>query len=119
MGLNGFLNFLPQPSVPLPAGALAFSVALARTGYMLPLVSGTQALSGALLLANRFVPLGLALLAPIIVNILAFHLFLMPGLPGWAGPGIFVLLLELYLAWAYRGAYGSMLAARTAPTGSG
>jgi uncharacterized membrane protein YphA (DoxX/SURF4 family) len=112
MGLNGFLNFLPQPSTPMPAGAVAFSLALAKTGYMLPLVMGTQALAGALLLANRFVPLALALLAPVIVNILAFHLFLMPS---WAGPGIVALVLEIYLVWVYRGAFRPMLAVRTRP----
>src|SRR5580692_7855549 len=70
-GLNGFLHFIPQPPPPAPAGA--FFSALFATGYMLPLVMGTELLVGVLLLANRFVPLALALVAPIIVNIVAFH----------------------------------------------
>src|SRR5687767_5169089 len=61
-GLNGFLNFIPQPETPLPEGAMAFVGALMATGYMLPLIAVTQALVGALLLANRFVPLALALI---------------------------------------------------------
>src|SRR5512141_1582978 len=78
-GLNGFLNFLPQPSVTLPAGAAAFSSALLNTGYMFPLIMATQLIVGTLLLVNRFVPLALALLAPFVVNSIAFHIFLEPS----------------------------------------
>jgi uncharacterized membrane protein YphA (DoxX/SURF4 family) len=105
-GLNGFLNFLPQSAESMPAGALEFSVALAQTGYMLPLAMGVQLLVGALLLVNRFVPLALALLAPVVVNIFAFHVFLAPeGLP----VAIAVSALEVGLAWANRDAFRSML----------
>jgi uncharacterized membrane protein YphA (DoxX/SURF4 family) len=107
-GLNGFLHFIPQPKT-MPDGAMAFFGALMNTHYMLPLIMGTQVLCGALLLANRFVPLALALIAPVVVNIVAFHAFLEPaGLPMAA----VVLALELYLAWAYRSAFRPMLAAR-------
>jgi len=107
-GLNGFLHFIPQPKT-MPDGAMAFFGALMNTHYMLPLIMGTQVVCGALLLANRFVPLALALIAPVIVNIVAFHAFLEPaGLPMAA----VVLALELYLAWAYRRAFKPMLAAR-------
>jgi uncharacterized membrane protein YphA (DoxX/SURF4 family) len=112
-GLNGFLNFIPRPPT-MPEGAAAFSEALMKTGYLFPLIAGTQVLVGALLLLNRFVPLALALIAPVIVNIIAFHAFLAPS--GF-GPGIVVLVLEIYLAWAYRKAYRPMLAMRVAPDG--
>jgi uncharacterized membrane protein YphA (DoxX/SURF4 family) len=110
-GLNGFFHFIPQPkSMPEKIGA--FFGGLMQTGYMLPLIFGTQVTGGALLLMNRFVPLALALLAPVIVNILAVHIFLEPsGLP----IAIVVLVLELYLAWAYRNAFCPMLHARTTP----
>jgi uncharacterized membrane protein YphA (DoxX/SURF4 family) len=110
-GLNGFLNFLPQPSTPLPAGAVAFAGALLATGYMFPLIMGTQLIVGTLLLSNRFVPLALALIAPFIVNSIAFHVFLERS-----GLGIAVgfLAVEVYLAWAYRGAFRTMLALRAA-----
>lgn len=111
-GLNGFLHFIPQPKKPMPEGAVAFATALANTGYMMPLVMGIQLIVGVLLLLNRFVPLALALIAPIIVGIITFHIFLAPST---IGPGIFVLVLELYLAWAYRNAFGPMLAARSRP----
>jgi uncharacterized membrane protein YphA (DoxX/SURF4 family) len=111
-GLNGFLNFIPQPKTPMPEGAAAFAGALMKTGYMMPLVMGTQLLVGMLLLLNRFVPLALALIAPIIVGIVTFHVFLAPSS---IGPGIVILVLEIYLAWAYRNAFRPMLAMRTTP----
>lgn len=111
-GLNGFLNFIPQPKEPMPQGAMDFAGALMKTGYMMPLVMGTQLLVGILLLTNLFVPLALALITPIIVGIVTFHVFLAPsGLP----PGIVVAVLDLYLAWTYRGVFRPMLAARARP----
>ncbi len=107
-GLNGFLNFLPQPST-VPEGALAFGGALVKTGYMFPLIKGTEVIVGVLLLSNRFVPLALAIIAPVIVNILAFHAFLAPA--GLVVP-VIVLGLEIYLAWTYRSVYRPMLASR-------
>jgi hypothetical protein len=65
-----------------------------------------------LLLANRFVPLALTLLAPVIVNIILFHVFLAPsGIP----MAVVVVAVELFLAWAYRGAFRSMLAFHSKP----
>jgi len=112
-GLNGFLNFIPQPTTPLPEGAAAFAGALFKSGYMMQLIGATHLIVGVLLVSNRFVPLALALFAPFIVNSLAFHLFLEhSGLPMAA---VF-LALELYLAWAYRQAFRPMLAARVTPS---
>jgi uncharacterized membrane protein YphA (DoxX/SURF4 family) len=109
MGLNGFLNFLPQNAESMPEGALAFSMALAQTGYMLPLTMGVQLVSGILLLANRFVPLALVLLAPVVVNIFAFHVFLAPdGLV----IAIAVAAMEVGLAWVHRDAFRAVLRAR-------
>jgi hypothetical protein len=111
-GLNGFLSFLPQPSTPIPEGAVALGGALLKSGYMFPLIKGTEVLAGVLLLTNRFVPLALALVAPVVVNIALFHAFLAPsGLP----VALVVLALELYLAWSYRAAYRAMLVARATP----
>jgi uncharacterized membrane protein YphA (DoxX/SURF4 family) len=106
-GLNGFLNFLPQMAMPEPA--INFFGAMVKTGYLIQLIMGTQLLVGLLLVTNRFVPLALALIAPIVVNIVAFHIFLAPsGLP----LALVVLVLEVYLAWAYRNTYRPMLAMR-------
>jgi hypothetical protein len=112
--LNGFLNFLPQPKSPMPDAAVAFAGALMKTGYLFPLILGTQLLVGVLLLLNRFVPLALALIAPIIINILAFHAFLAPSGLVLA---IIVLVLELYLTWEYRKAFLPMLVMRATPGG--
>jgi hypothetical protein len=111
-GLNGFLHFIPQPKDPMPDAAVALFQGLMKSGYMMPLISGTQVLVGALLLANRFVPLALALIAPVIVNIVAFHACVQPT--GFVMAGV-VLVLELYLAWAYRRAFQPMLAMRVKP----
>ncbi|XXY52024.1 DoxX family protein [Sorangium sp. So ce269] len=105
-GLNGFLDFLPHP--PAPEAAASFAGALAATGYMFPLIKGTEVVAGALLLSNRYVPLALALLAPIVVNIVLFHTFLAPGNPvAWL-----ILAIEIYLAFVYRAAFRPMLRAR-------
>jgi len=111
-GIAGLLNVTPQPSTPLPEGATAFVTALTKTGYMLPLIFGTQLIVGALLLTNRFVPLALALIAPFLLNALAFHLFIEP-----TGRPIVLAFLALliYLAWVYRKSYRSMLAMRVTP----
>ncbi len=79
IGTAGLFHVVPPSPPNLPEAAVAFNLGMLKTGYMFPLVAGTQALVGALLLLNRFVPLALALLAPFVVNALAFHLFLVPG----------------------------------------
>jgi len=73
-GANGFLNFIPMG--PLPSGlAGQFVTVLFQSHYVL-VVSGIQLAGGVLLLVNRYVPLALVLLGPVIVNILLFHLLL-------------------------------------------
>ncbi len=109
-GLNFFLHFIPQP--PMPPAAGAFAGAMFATGYIFQLLKVIEVVSGALLLGGFFVPLALALLAPIIVNIFFFHAVLAPG--GIAVP-IVCLALEIYLAWAYRSAFRSMLQAKVVP----
>ena len=76
-GLNGFLNFLSMG--PMPTGlAGQFIGALIQSHYFW-VVAGLQVVGGLLLLLNRFVPLALVLLGPVIVNILLYHLFLNPA----------------------------------------
>ena len=106
-GLNFFLHFLPTPAA--PPRAAAFAGALFTSGYLFPLLNVTEAVAGVLLLGNRFVPLALAVLAPIVINIVAFHLFLAPSDLGLA---LAVLAAELTLAWNRRAAFAPMLRAR-------
>src|ERR1041384_5378981 len=112
-GLNGFFHFLPMPPPPPAAGA--FLGALFATGYMLPLIKGTEVVTALMLLSNRYVWLALSLIAPVIVNIVAFHAFLAPA--GLALP-LLLLATELVLAWSYRNAYAPMLKAAVAPATS-
>ena len=111
-GLNLFFNFIPQPEAPMPKGAMDFAMALGASGYMMQLIGVTQLIVGVLLLVGRFVPLALALIAPFIVNSVAFHVFLeRSGLP----MSLVFAVLVAYLAWAYRNAYRPMLAAKVEP----
>jgi putative oxidoreductase len=78
-GLNGFLHFIPMGPVPGLAGQ--FIGALAESHYI-AVVFALQLICGLLLVVNRYVALALTVLAPVIVNIVLFHLFLAPaGLP--------------------------------------
>ena len=106
-GLNGFLDFIPPPPDMDPANpGVVFGVAMKATGYLFWLVKGTEMVAGALFLLNRFVPLALALIAPVIVNIFLFHAFLAPSGTGLA---VVLLVLEVFLAWSYRAAFRPML----------
>lgn len=76
-GLNNFLHFFPIPE-PSAAGA-AFMTALNNTGYAMPIVYAMQIVAGIMLLARRFVPMALLMLAPIVANILLYDIFLNPS----------------------------------------
>src|SRR6202790_5826179 len=78
-GLNGFLHFIPFPP---PEGLAAQFMGALFVSHYLTVIMAVQVIAGVLLLVNRFVPLALAVLAPVIVNILCFHAFMAPsGLP--------------------------------------
>jgi putative oxidoreductase len=96
-GSNMFLHFIPMP--PLPEGpAREFMTALFVSHYLY-VVGALQVLGGLILLSGRLVPLGLALLAPVIVNIFCFHALMAPaGLP----MAVMVSVLALFLVWRYR-----------------
>jgi len=109
-GLNGFLHFLPMPAP--TGGAAQFFGGLSAAPYFFPLMAATQLIGGVLLLSGRFVPLALTILAPVIVNIVGFHITLDPH--GF-GPAALVLVLEIYLAWAYRDSFAPMLRSHAVP----
>ena len=99
-GANAFLHFFgPVPEIPGQAGA--FMTALIGSGYMY-VIAVLQVLGGlCLLLGPRFVPLGLTLLGPVIVNIVLYHVFLYPDPKGFVVP-VVVSVLALFLLWIYR-----------------
>ncbi|MDT8446405.1 MAG: DoxX family membrane protein [bacterium] len=104
-GLNGFFNFMPMPE--MPAEANGFLGALAATGYFFPMLKVTETLAGLMLLSNRWVPLALLMLAPVTVNIMAFHLFLAPlGLP----IAVVVVALEALLGYLHFDAFRAIFA---------
>lgn len=99
-GLNGFLHFMgPMPEMQGQAGA--FITALVSSGYFY-VIAFLQVVGGlCLLLGARFVPLGLTLLGPVIVNIVLYHVFLDPDPRGFPMT-IVVSALALFLLWIYR-----------------
>jgi len=79
-GLNGLHPFLPMP--PLPSGTAGQFIGALFQSHYVYVVSALQVAGGVLLLVNRYVPLGLVLLGPVIVNIFLYHLLMDPkGLP--------------------------------------
>jgi hypothetical protein len=94
--LNGWAAILGLGAfLPTSPAAEAFL----GNGYLLVLVKGTELVSALLLLINRFVPLALVVLAPLVVNIFCFHWFVDPGMLPLA---VFLLLLWGHLLWSYR-----------------
>jgi putative oxidoreductase len=78
-GLNGFLNFIPLPP---PEGIAGQFMGALYASHYLWVILAFEVLSAVLLLVNRYVPLAVAVLAPVIVNIVVFHALMAPsGLP--------------------------------------
>ncbi len=113
-GLHGFFHFsfIPMPEMSEAGGT--FMGALVGTGYFMIVVKAVEVLAGLMILTGRFLPLGLILLAPVTVHILLFHLFLDPAGMGMA---IFVVAMQLFLAWSYRDSYSGILQANSTPAG--
>jgi putative oxidoreductase len=106
-GLNGFLNFIPFP----PPGGIAgqFMGALYESHYLL-VIFAFQVIAGVLLLVNRYVPLAVAVLAPVIVNILVFHALMAPsGLP----LSLFVAVLWAMIFVGVRPAFAGLFQSRS------
>ena len=110
-GLNGFFHFIPMPEEQ-PQAVMEFFGGLTAAGYFLPFLKLTETVCGLLLLINRFVPLALTILAPVVLNIVLFHVFLDPagGVVGYLS-----LVLGLFLAWCYRDSYRGVLASKAQP----
>ncbi|NOQ83382.1 MAG: DoxX family protein [Myxococcales bacterium] len=113
-GLHGFFHFsfIPMPEMSEAGGT--FMGVLVGTGYFMIVVKVVEVLAGLMILTGRFLPLGLILLAPVTVNILLFHIFLDPAGMGMA---IFIIAMQLFLAWSYRDSYSGVLQANSTPAG--
>lgn len=108
-GLNIYLHFIPTP--PLPPGPFAdFNSALSSTHYIIA-IGVFQVVPAILLLINRYVPLALALLAPVIVNIDLTHLLMVPsGLPIAAIVSLLWILVFLRVRSAFSGLFQAKVA---------
>ena len=105
-GLNGFLHFIPLPP---PSGVAGQFMGALFVSHYLTLIFALQVIGGVLLLANRYVPLALAILAPVIVNILSFHALMAPsGLP----LALFVTVLWALVFVQVRAAFAALFQAR-------
>lgn len=105
-GLNGFLHFIPLPP---PSGVAGQFMGALFVSHYLTLIFALQVIGGVLLLVNRYVPLALAILAPVIVNILSFHALMAPsGLP----LALFVTVLWALVFVHVRAAFVALFQAR-------
>ena len=102
-GLNAFLQFIPLPPPQGMAGDFMKALFLSHYFYVVAIL---QIVGGAICLLGRFVPLGLTLLGPVIVNILLFHIFLQPSGLLLA---VVVSVLALFLLWANRQAFSGLI----------
>ena len=108
-GSNFFLKFIPMPPGP-PEGSPAalFFGALFPTGY-LAFVKILEILRGVIVAIPKTRNIGLLVLGPIIVNILAFHVFLTGG-AGLADPVVILITaLPIFLLWAKRDKFIALL----------
>ena len=109
MGLNGFLNFIPLPP---PGGIAGQFMSVLYVSHYLWVIFGFQVLAGILLLVNRYVPLAVAILAPVLVNILTFHTLMAPsGLP----LALFVAVLWAVIFVDVRSAFTGLFQSRLQP----
>src|SRR6266567_1914294 len=107
-GLNGFLNFLSMG--PMPTGMAGQFMGALIVSHYYWVIAALQVVGGALLLVNRFVPLALVLLGPIIVNIICFHVFMNPS---GAVPAAVVTVLWLIVFYGKRWYFSGTFAQRT------
>jgi uncharacterized membrane protein YphA (DoxX/SURF4 family) len=100
-------KLVPQPE--LTGAVKVFNDGMAASVYLMPLVKVIELLCGIAFIAGRLVPLATVVIAPIVVNILLFHIFLGPeGLPA----AVFLFLGTLFLAYVYRKNFEPLLAVR-------
>ena len=113
-GLVVLLDLVSQPPLPEGSPLALFMSAFGPTGY-LTFVKVLEVLGGSLVAIPRTRNLGLLVLGPIIVNILAFHLFIMDGAGLSDPPLVLVCVLAAYLLWVERKAFVGLVTRRNEP----
>ncbi len=103
-GLDYFLHFIPYE--PNHTGRVAaFKAALVGSGYFYPMIKSIQVVGGLSLLINRYAPFFAVVLFPLSLNVFLYHTVLVPS--GWL-MGVFLLVPNLFLGYAYRKYYSGM-----------
>ncbi len=100
LGLNGFFQFMPSPEP--TAGMGAYLGALAATGYMFPMISLVEFISGILVLINKYTPLALLVVFTVLINAFLAHIFLDPSTIGMAALAV---VLNVTLLVGYKDKY--------------
>ena len=103
------------PKEEMTGNAKLFNEGLQAAGYFFPLLKTTELVCGIAFLIGRFVPLAAVVIFPIIINILCYHAFVDKAVPGII-TGFILLASDLFIAYAYRKSYESLLRAK-APIG--
>jgi putative oxidoreductase len=101
-------NLVKMPPLPEGSPQAMFMGALGPTGYM-TFVKVCELLGGILVAIPRTRNFGLLVLGPIIINILAYHVFIMKGTMLVDPMLIIIVLLALYLLWAGRKNFAGLL----------
>lgn len=105
-GANLVVSFIPTP--PLTGFVADFTNVIMQSHYAM-FLGAVQVFAGVLLLVNRYVPLAIVILAPVLANILVFHLTMQPiGLP----PGILATILWFVVAWPIRSRFAPLFTAQ-------
>lgn len=100
-------NLAPTPEMPAGTPPAHFMAAFGPTGYM-TFIKVLELLGGILVAIPRTRNFGLLVLGPILVNILAFHVFITKGEGLFSPMLIFICVLALYLLWVGRKAFAGL-----------
>lgn len=106
-GVIGLFHLVPKQ--PMPDGVMKQFVDVLEASHYTVVVSAIEVAAAVLFLINRFVPLALVLIGPIIVNILLFHILLAPAS---IGPGVFVAICWFLVFYGHRSAFSGIFAAK-------
>ncbi|GAA5224882.1 DoxX family membrane protein [Membranihabitans marinus] len=105
--ISYFFNLMPQPE--LTGNVKLYHEGLEAAVFILPLVKIIELCCGIAFISGRYLALSAVIIFPIVINIVGFHIFLMPdGIP----IALFVLLATLFLAYAHREKYASLFVSK-------
>lgn len=102
------LHLVDAPPPPEGTPPAHFMAAFGPTGY-LTFIKALELVGGVLVAVPRTRNLGLLVLGPIIINILAFHLFLTGGVGLFSPMILAIVALTLFLLWTERRAFAGLV----------